>query len=65
MLICRNQSCGASWESAEVLVKNEGQGLMFRCALCGTRNPVIRRDLADGKFVFEQDQPKKTPPSPK
>jgi len=30
MFICRNQPCGAEWQLADVLIKNEGQGLMFR-----------------------------------
>ncbi|MGI4812189.1 MAG: hypothetical protein ACRYG5_03805 [Janthinobacterium lividum] len=54
MLTCRNQPCGAQWEQSDVIVKNEGQGLLFRCPLCGTRNYVERIDLPDGSMRFEQ-----------
>ena len=28
--VCRNQSCGTPWEQSEVVIKNEGQGPLFR-----------------------------------
>ena len=48
MFTCRNQPCGAQWEVSDVVIKNEGQGLLFRCPMCGARNKVIRHDAADG-----------------
>lgn len=56
MLTCRNQSCGAQWALADVTIKNEGQGDMFRCVVCGARNPVTRRVLPDGTVVVEEDR---------
>ncbi|PLZ00279.1 hypothetical protein CY652_21800 [Burkholderia sp. WAC0059] len=52
--ICRNQSCGTQWEPNEVSIRNEGQGLLFRCPLCGARNYVERLEAADGSVVYEQ-----------
>ena len=54
MFTCRNQSCGAQWAQADVVVKNEGQGLLFRCPMCGARNYVERVDTQDGSVVFQQ-----------
>ncbi|WP_153098784.1 hypothetical protein [Paraburkholderia hayleyella] len=54
MFTCRNQSCEARWEQAEVLIKNEGQGLLFRCPMCGARNYVERFDGEEGVIVYEQ-----------
>jgi hypothetical protein len=51
---CRNQSCGAQWEQSDVVIKNEGQGLLFRCPMCGARNYVERFDADDGTVVYEQ-----------
>jgi uncharacterized Zn finger protein len=51
---CRNQPCGASWEQSEVVIKNEGQGLLFRCPMCGARNYVDRIEAEDGSVVYEQ-----------
>jgi uncharacterized Zn finger protein len=51
---CRNQSCEARWEQSDVVIKNEGQGLLFRCPLCGARNYVERFDGDDGKVLYEQ-----------
>jgi uncharacterized Zn finger protein len=51
---CRNQSCEAQWEQADVVIKNEGQGLLFRCPMCGARNYVERFDADDGSVVYEQ-----------
>lgn len=38
MFVCQNQSCGAQWSPDEVEIRNEGQGPLFRCPLCGARN---------------------------
>ncbi|CAN7147816.1 hypothetical protein LJR230_000035 [Trinickia sp. LjRoot230] len=54
MFTCRNQSCGAQWAQSDVVVKNEGQGLLFRCPMCGARNYVERVDTKDGSVVFRQ-----------
>jgi uncharacterized Zn finger protein len=55
MFTCRNQPCGAQWELSDVVIKNEGQGLLFRCPMCGARNKVIRHDAPDGTVTYEQD----------
>ncbi|MEA3123912.1 MAG: hypothetical protein QOD67_931 [Caballeronia sp.] len=62
MFTCRNQPCGAEWQLADVLIKNEGQGLMFRCPMCGARNKVLRHDAPDGTITYEQDN--SVPPKP-
>jgi uncharacterized Zn finger protein len=54
MFTCRNQSCGAEWEQSDVVVKNEGQGLLFRCPMCGARNYVTRHTADDGTATYEQ-----------
>ncbi|WJF90027.1 hypothetical protein QS306_13130 [Paraburkholderia bonniea] len=54
MFTCRNQSCDAKWELADVLIKNEGQGLLFRCPMCGARNYVERFDDEEGNVLYEQ-----------
>jgi hypothetical protein len=54
MFTCRNQSCGTPWEPTEVVIKNEGQGLLFICPLCGARNYVERFEADDGSAVFKQ-----------
>ncbi|PMS17725.1 hypothetical protein C0Z18_19720 [Trinickia dabaoshanensis] len=54
MLICRNQSCQAQWEQADVVIKNEGQGLLFRCPMCGARNYVEKFEDENGNVVYEQ-----------
>jgi hypothetical protein len=51
---CRNQSCGAQWAQSDVVIKNEGQGLLFRCPMCGARNYMERFDADDGTIVYEQ-----------
>jgi NAD-dependent SIR2 family protein deacetylase len=51
---CRNQSCEAQWEQSDVVIKNEGQGLLFRCPMCGARNYVERFDGEDGSVLYEQ-----------
>ena len=52
--ICRNQSCQAPWNLSEVKLKDEGQGLLFRCPMCGARNYVERFEGDDGTVVYEQ-----------
>ena len=54
MFTCRNQSCGAEWALSDVVIKNEGQGLLFRCPMCGARNYVTRNDAEDGTATYEQ-----------
>jgi uncharacterized Zn finger protein len=54
VLTCRNQSCQAQWELADVVIKNEGQGLLFRCPMCGARNYVEKFEADDGTVVYEQ-----------
>lgn len=54
MLTCRNQSCRAQWQYSDVLVKNEGQGLLFRCPMCGARNYVEQLERNDGALVYRQ-----------
>jgi len=39
---------------SDVVIKNEGQGLLFRCPMCGARNYVERFDADDGTIVYEQ-----------
>ncbi|CAM2191093.1 hypothetical protein PXJ20_02855 [Paraburkholderia sp. A1RI_3L] len=52
--VCRNQSCGQPWELSDVVIKNEGQGLLFRCPLCGARNYVERFEDDEGNVLYEQ-----------
>jgi predicted RNA-binding Zn-ribbon protein involved in translation (DUF1610 family) len=54
MFTCRNQSCGAEWASSDVDIHNEGQGLLFRCPMCGARNYVARHETKDGEVTYEQ-----------
>lgn len=54
MFTCRNQSCGTQWEQSDVVIKDEGQGLLFRCPMCRARNYVERFDAEDGSIVYEQ-----------
>ncbi|WP_244814763.1 hypothetical protein [Caballeronia sp. Lep1P3] len=54
MFTCRNQSCGTQWELSDVVVKNEGQGLLFRCPMCGARNYVTRHQSQEGEVSYEQ-----------
>lgn len=51
---CRNQSCQAQWQPSDVVIKNEGQGLLFRCPMCGARNYVEKFETEDGTVVYEQ-----------
>ncbi|WP_250517991.1 hypothetical protein [Caballeronia sp. ATUFL_M1_KS5A] len=56
MFTCRNQSCGADWALSDVDIRNEGQGLLFRCPMCGARNYVTRHETNDGDVTYEQVQ---------
>lgn len=56
MFTCRNQSCEAQWELSDVVIKNEGQGLLFRCPMCGARNYVTRHQSLGGEATYEQVQ---------
>ncbi|MGO4302516.1 hypothetical protein [Cupriavidus sp. RAF12] len=60
MFVCQNQSCGAQWAHGEVTIKNEGQGPLFRCPLCGARNRLMASNKSDGSVEYKQplrDQP--------
>jgi len=52
---CQNQPCRAKWDAAELAFVNEGQGYFFRCPICGARNKVVQKTLADGTTVYQQD----------
>ncbi|CAM2151508.1 putative Zinc finger/thioredoxin domain-containing protein [Pararobbsia alpina] len=54
MFTCKNQSCGAQWDPSEVEIHNEGQGMLFRCPMCGARNYVEQVTKKDGTVVYEQ-----------
>ncbi|NOV24142.1 hypothetical protein E5S69_11530 [Cupriavidus necator] len=54
MFVCGNQACGARWEQDEVQIRDEGQGLVFRCPQCGARNHVEARTAADGSTRYRQ-----------
>lgn len=54
MFTCRNQSCQAKWEQSDLVFKNEGQGLLFRCPMCGARNYVEKVEAEGGTIVYEQ-----------
>ncbi|GCB04664.1 hypothetical protein [Ralstonia sp. SET104] len=54
MFTCKNQSCGTQWSLPDVVIKDEGQGPLFRCPLCGARNYVKRFEAGDGKVVYKQ-----------
>jgi hypothetical protein len=51
---CRNQSCEAQWALSDVIIKNEGQGLLFRCPMCGARNYVEKFEDEEGAVLYEQ-----------
>ncbi len=51
---CQNQSCQTRWDPKDVTVKDEGQGPLFRCPLCNSRNPVVPQRSADGTIVYKQ-----------
>ncbi|MEA3121424.1 MAG: hypothetical protein QOH33_979 [Paraburkholderia sp.] len=42
------------WEQSDVVIKNEGQGLLFRCPMCGARNYVERLDTHESSIVYKQ-----------
>lgn len=54
MFTCKNQSCSTQWELSDVVIKDEGQGPLFRCAVCGARNYVKRIETKDGTVVYKQ-----------
>lgn len=54
MFVCQNQPCGAQWSPEEVEIRNEGQGPLFRCPLCGARNHLEAREGADGALKYRQ-----------
>ncbi|QET02026.1 MULTISPECIES: hypothetical protein [Cupriavidus] len=56
MFVCQNQPCGAQWQPSEVTIKNEGQGFLFRCPMCGARNPVQARQKRDGTIEYRQSR---------
>ena len=45
MFTCKNQSCGTQWELSDVVIKDEGQRPLFRCALCGARSYIQAASL--------------------
>lgn len=51
---CQNQSCGARWKSDEISIVNEGQGPLFRCPICNSRNRLVTRVEPDGTTVYRQ-----------
>lgn len=51
---CKNQSCGTQWELSDVVIKDEGQGPLFRCPLCGARNYVERLEADEGTIAYRQ-----------
>ncbi len=57
MFTCLNQSCDARWKQEEVVIKNEGQGELFRCPLCGARNRVVRSVKPNGRVTYKQIYP--------
>ena len=54
VLTCINQSCGTQWQLSDVVIKDEGQGPLFRCALCGARNYLKRVETKDGRVIYKQ-----------
>lgn len=58
MFTCINQSCRAQWEPSDVVIKDESQGPLFRCALCGARNYVKRVETKDGRVIYKQTEGK-------
>jgi len=55
MFTCINQPCGAEWRLSDVDIHNEGQGLLFRCPMCGARNHVKQGPaLPDGTPSYRQ-----------
>nr|WP_223991348.1 hypothetical protein [Cupriavidus pampae] len=62
MFVCQNQPCGAKWAPTEVTIKNEGQGFLFRCPLCGARNHLQARQRPDGTTEYRQAR-RESPPA--
>ncbi len=54
--VCINQPCRAEWQLSDVDIHNEGQGLLFRCPMCGARNKVTRVDDVDGEARYVQGE---------
>jgi len=54
MFTCINQPCRAEWELSDVDIHNEGQGLLFRCPMCGARNKVDKQVAEDGTESYKQ-----------
>lgn len=54
MFVCQNQPCGAHWSLDEVEIRNEGQGPLFRCPMCGARNHLEARKGRDGALQYRQ-----------
>jgi hypothetical protein len=54
MYTCQNQPCRAKWQAADLEFVNEGQGYFYRCPICGARNKVEPKTLADGSRIYEQ-----------
>jgi len=54
MFVCQNQPCGAQWSLGEVEIRNEGQGPLFRCPLCGARNRLEASQRSDGTTRYRQ-----------
>ncbi|MFM0323886.1 hypothetical protein [Caballeronia glebae] len=66
MFTCRNKSCGAEWALSDVDIHNEGQGLLFRCPMCGARNYVKPQKTKEGEVSYKQiQQVQEIPPSGK
>ncbi|MCY0389452.1 hypothetical protein OVY01_20100 [Robbsia sp. Bb-Pol-6] len=66
MFTCRNQPCRSEWELSDVDIHDEGQGLLFRCPVCGARNKVEQIAAADGTTRYEQSgSPSPTSPPPR
>ncbi|AZG15401.1 hypothetical protein EHF44_15620 [Cupriavidus pauculus] len=64
MFVCQNQPCGAQWSPDEVEIRNEGQGPLFRCPLCGARNPLEARPGPDGAPRYRQVSHAPAPSAP-
>lgn len=54
--VCINQPCRAEWQLSDVDIHNEGQGLLFRCPMCGARNKVTRVDDVEGEARYMQGE---------
>lgn len=66
MFVCQNQSCDTQWAPDAVEIRNEGQGPLFRCPLCGARNYLEASTAPDGTQKYRQiRQPAEPTPSPK